>query len=97
MSEKPLHTQPDRLRDVVEQLLNIFLTDPLTVPLRSDETMDSLSTPGGKQKAIAPALTPNHDSPFDLPSSARPALKRTQTENNYSTGSPMSRKTALPP
>ncbi|OAL55440.1 hypothetical protein IQ07DRAFT_167229 [Pyrenochaeta sp. DS3sAY3a] len=97
MPEKPLHTQPDRLRDVVEQLLNIFLTDPLTLPLRSDEMMDPLSTPGAKQKSLTVGSTPNHASPFDLPSSARPAIKRSAMNGHHSTGSPMSRKKALHP
>ncbi|KAJ4314387.1 hypothetical protein N0V94_006490, partial [Neodidymelliopsis sp. IMI 364377] len=32
ITSKPLHTQPDRLRDLVEQFLTLFLTDPLAPP-----------------------------------------------------------------
>jgi hypothetical protein len=93
MPEKPLHAQPDRLRDVVERLLSIFLSDPLAQPLDSDEPVPLLSTPGSKQKVLTPALTRGQKSPFDLPSSAaRPALSRSIPSGQVHTGSPLRKR-----
>jgi hypothetical protein len=91
ITTKPLHTQPDRLRDVVEKLLAIFCTDPLSQPLPADESIDSLATPGGKNNLCAPGSTHTRASPFDLPSGAR--VKGSYFgPTHVHTGSPVSRK-----
>lgn len=99
MSSKPLHSQPDRLGDVVERLLAIFCTDPLTIPTEQEVTADALATPGRGHLGV-PGSTHSRASPFDMPSGARPKIVRSKTEGDIHTGSPVSRrkeeKTALP-
>ncbi|KAI8943777.1 hypothetical protein NX059_001752 [Plenodomus lindquistii] len=93
MAEKPLHAQPDRLRDVVEKLLTIFLTDPLSEPLPSATPIDHVATPGSKNRLGVPGSTHGHASPFDLPSiGRRPGMMRSVTEGHVSTGSPVSKR-----
>lgn len=91
IATKPLHSQPDQLRDVVERLLSIFCSDPLasTVP-----TMDLLATPGHNGSLGLPRSNHSHASPFDLPSGARNATKPAgaRREGQMSTGSPVSRR-----
>ncbi|KAF2129071.1 hypothetical protein P153DRAFT_431873 [Dothidotthia symphoricarpi CBS 119687] len=87
--EKPLHAQPDRLRDVVEQLLTIFLHDPLAQLLPLSEPNSHVATP---HRLGVPGSTHNNASPFDLPSGARPPIGRSVTDSMLFTGSPVSRK-----
>jgi hypothetical protein len=91
IAEKPLHSQPDRLRDVVEKLLAIFLNDPLAQPLPTDEA-SNLATPGSKQHLGVPGTTISHTSPFDQPSVKRPGMFRSKTDSQVYTGSPVSRR-----
>ena len=91
ITTKPVHSQPDRLRDVVEKLLAIFCTDPLTQPLLTDDSVDPLATPGAKNKLNVPGSTHTHASPFDLPSGARVKVVTSVGEHVH-TGSPVSRK-----
>ncbi|KAF2015326.1 hypothetical protein BU24DRAFT_175371 [Aaosphaeria arxii CBS 175.79] len=89
MATKSLHFQPDRLRDVVEKLLMIFCTDPLTQPLPLDDTTDILATPGGSNQLKVPGSSHSRASPFDLPSGrALAALKQTH-QGPIHTGSPV--------
>ncbi|KAF2028614.1 hypothetical protein EK21DRAFT_69480 [Setomelanomma holmii] len=90
--QKPLHAQPDRLRDVVEKLLAIFLSDPLAQPLPNDEATNVVATPGSKSHLGVPGTTHSHTSPFDLPSATRPGLTRSKTDNHIYTGSPVSKR-----
>lgn len=91
MSEKPLHAQPDRMRDLVEQFLTLFLNDPLAQPIPSDEPTNSAATPGVKQVGIFGSF--HHASPFDLPSGMRrPPMMRAQTDGQVYTGSPISKR-----
>lgn len=92
MAEKPLHAQPDRMRDVVEKLLTIFLTDPLAEPLPSDVSCNPVATPGSKSAVHIPGSSHHHASPFDLPSIRRPGMNRAVTDSHVFTGSPMSKK-----
>jgi len=94
MSEKPLHVQPDRMRDVVEKLLAIFLSDPLAEPLPSEVAVDPVATPGSKSRLGLPGSTHSHASPFDLPSTSRrrPGMMRAVTDSHVYTGSPVSKK-----
>ncbi|KAF2471187.1 uncharacterized protein BDR25DRAFT_367927 [Lindgomyces ingoldianus] len=71
ISTKPLHSQPDRLRDIVEKLLVVFCTDPLAEPLPSDEAPNLLATPGSQRKLGIPGSTHSQASPFDLPKASR--------------------------
>lgn len=92
MTEKPLHTQPDRMRDLVEQFLGLFLTDPLAQPLPPDEPANPVATPGIKQVGIF-GSSHHHASPFDLPSGMRrPPMLRSQTDTQVYTGSPVSKR-----
>ncbi|KAF1970233.1 hypothetical protein BU23DRAFT_571025 [Bimuria novae-zelandiae CBS 107.79] len=91
MSSKPLHSQPDRLRDVVERLLTIFCTDPLAHPLSEDTVADPLTTPGRGHLAI-PGSNHGRASPFDLPSGTRPTVSRSNTQPDARTGSPVNRR-----
>jgi hypothetical protein len=94
MTEKPLHTQPDRMRDLVEQFLTLFLNDPLAQPLPSDEPSNPAATPGIKQVGIFGSS--HHASPFDLPSGMRrPPMIRAQTDGQVYTGSPVSKRKVL--
>lgn len=91
MTEKPLHAQTDRMRDLVEQFLTLFLTDPLAQPLPSDEPTNPVATPGIKQVGIFGSS--HHASPFDLPSGIRrPPMMRAQTDGQVYTGSPVSKR-----
>lgn len=92
MTGKPLHTQPDRMRDLVEQFLVLFLTDPFVEPPPSDESVNSVTTPGVKQVGIF-GSSQHHASPFDLPSGMRrPPMMRSQTDTQVYTGSPVSKR-----
>lgn len=91
MAEKPLHTQPDRMRDLVEQFLTLFLNDPFAQPLPSDESTNPAGTPGIIQSGIFGSS--HHASPFDLPSGMRrPPISRAQTDGQVYTGSPVSKR-----
>jgi len=79
------------LRDVVEKLLSIFLSDPLA-ELLAAEPKDLVATPGAKSLLGVPGSTNGHASPFDLPSAARPGLMRAKTDGLVFTGSPVSRR-----
>ncbi|EUC45713.1 hypothetical protein COCMIDRAFT_36608 [Bipolaris oryzae ATCC 44560] len=92
MLEKPLHVQPDRMRDVVEKLLVIFLSDPLAEPPPVDVPADPVATPGSKSRIGIPGSTHGHASPFDLPSTSRPRMMRSVTDSHVFTGSPVSKK-----
>jgi hypothetical protein len=94
MSEEPLHVQPDRMRDVVEKLLTIFLSNPLAEPLPTNVPANPVETPGGKQigRLGLPGTTHSHNSPFDLPSIQRPGMIRSKTDSHVYTGSPVSRR-----
>jgi hypothetical protein len=91
IATKPLHLQPDPLRDVVEKLLAIFCIDPLTVPLPSVETERVMTTPGGPKRLAVPGSTHSHASPFDLPSGNRVVAARVGQIAAHS-GSPVSRR-----
>ncbi|KAJ4987536.1 hypothetical protein SVAN01_06993 [Stagonosporopsis vannaccii] len=91
MTEMPLHTQPDRMRDLVEQFLSLFLNDPLAHPLPSDQPTDRVATPNIKHIGILGSY--HHESPFDLPSGMRrPPMVRAQTDGQVYTGSPVSKR-----
>ncbi|KAL6707099.1 hypothetical protein ACN47E_004851 [Coniothyrium glycines] len=92
MSEKPLHAQPDRMRDLVEKFLTLFLTDPFAEPLPTDTVVDPVATPGSKSRLGVPGSMHSHASPFDLPSIRRPGMNRAITDSHVYTGSPVSRK-----
>ncbi|KAF2728355.1 hypothetical protein EJ04DRAFT_556830 [Polyplosphaeria fusca] len=92
MSSKPLHSQPDLLRDVVEKLLAIFLVDPLSESLsKAHSTL--LSTPGHERKEYFPGSSHSHASPFDAPSGKRVPSKMSQ--HHVHTGSPSSKKASI--
>ncbi|KAF2688489.1 hypothetical protein K458DRAFT_384675 [Lentithecium fluviatile CBS 122367] len=86
-----LYSQPDRLRHVVEKLLAIFCTDPLTQPLPTQKSIDPLATPGSNNKLGVPGSTHSHASPFDLPSGARMNAVKS-AEGHVHTGSPVRKK-----
>ncbi|KAF2649634.1 hypothetical protein K491DRAFT_610348 [Lophiostoma macrostomum CBS 122681] len=91
IATRPLHLQPDRLRDVVEKLLPIFCTDPLTLPLPSTEAEGVMTTPGAQKRLGVPGSTHSHASPFDLPSGHR-AIAPRAPQHVAHTGSPISRQ-----
>jgi hypothetical protein len=91
IAEKPLHAQPDLLRDVVEKFLTVYLTDPLAQPPIAAETTNPVATPGTKPRLTLPSSTNHRASPFDLPSAARPSIARANTDSQIFTGSPVSR------
>ncbi|KAL5420188.1 hypothetical protein PMIN03_000017 [Paraphaeosphaeria minitans] len=91
MSSKPLHSQPDRLRDVVERLLAIFCVDPLAQPLPGEETTNPLATPG-RQHLGLPGSTHSRASPFDMPSGARQNATKTTVKGAIHTGSPLGKR-----
>jgi hypothetical protein len=91
MSSKPLHSQPDRLRDVVERLLAIFCADPLAQPLPGNEITNPLATPG-RQHLGVPGSTHTQTSPFDMPSGARQTTTKSTVQGGVHTGSPLSRR-----
>lgn len=92
MTVKPLHAQPDRMRDLVEQFLALFLNDPLAQPIPLDDAVNPVATPGIKQVGIF-GSSHHHASPFDLPSGMRrPTTMRSQTDSKVYTGSPVSKK-----
>lgn len=91
IAEKPLHAQPDRMRDLVEQFLTLFLNDPFAQPLPSKEPANSIGTPGMIRDGIFGSS--HHASPFDLPSGMRrPPMVRAQTDGHVFTGSPVSKR-----
>jgi hypothetical protein len=92
MSEKPLHAQPDRMRDVVEKLLAIFLSDPLAEPSPTEVSANPVATPGSRPRFGLPGSTHSHASPFDLPSISRPGMMRSVTDSHVYTGSPVSKR-----
>jgi len=93
MSEKPLHATPDRMRDIVEKLLALFLSDPLAEPPPPEIPADPVATPGSRPRFVIPGSTHGHASPFDLPSTQRrPGMMRSVTDSHVYTGSPVSKK-----
>ncbi|KAF1997250.1 hypothetical protein P154DRAFT_441753 [Amniculicola lignicola CBS 123094] len=87
---KPLHVQPDRMRDVVERLLAIFCTDPLVETMSVDQHPRSLTTP---QKGVGIVSVANsHESPFDAPSGGRATVVREINVHQLQTGSPAVKK-----
>ncbi|KAI4934084.1 hypothetical protein J4E86_011466 [Alternaria arbusti] len=93
MSEKPLHATPDRMRDIVEKLLALFLSDPLAEPPPLEIPADPVATPGSRPRFVIPGSTHGHASPFDLPSTQRrPGMMRSVTDSHVYTGSPVSKK-----
>jgi hypothetical protein len=93
MSEKPLHATPDRMRDIVEKFLALFLSDPLAEPLPTEMPADPVATPGSRPRFGLSGSTHGHASPFDLPStSRRPGMMRSVTDSHVYTGSPVSKK-----
>ncbi|KAF1917846.1 hypothetical protein BDU57DRAFT_445284 [Ampelomyces quisqualis] len=89
---KPLHAQPDRMRDVVEKLLAMFLSDPLAQAQPADLATNPVATPGSKPRSRMPESGHSHASPFDLPSAARPGMARSKTDSHVYTGLPVSRR-----
>ncbi|OCK84567.1 hypothetical protein K432DRAFT_401000 [Lepidopterella palustris CBS 459.81] len=61
----PLHSQPDRLRDVVDKLLAIFCTDPLNIALPMNDSKDIQSTVSNSTTLCAPDDSYPQSSPFD--------------------------------
>jgi hypothetical protein len=93
MAEKPLHAQPDRMRDIVEKLLTLFLSDPLAEPPPTEIPVDPVATPGSRPRFSLTGSTHGHASPFDLPSTQRrPGMLRSVTEGHVYTGSPVSKR-----
>jgi hypothetical protein len=93
ITTKPLHSQPDRLRDVVEKLLAIFCTDPLAQPLPTDVSTDPLATPAGRNRLGVLVSTHHRTSPFDLPSATRmKTVVSAEEKAAVNTGSPVSRR-----
>jgi hypothetical protein len=83
------------MRDVVEQLLAIYLSDPLAPPLPVQHPADPMATPGSRSRLGVLGTVHSHASPFDLPSAARtarPGMKRSQTDSTVYTGSPVSKR-----
>lgn len=89
MAEKPLHAQPDRLGDLVEQLLTIYLNDPLAETMPPHEPNNPVATP---HRLGVLSSAHSHASPFDLPSGVRPPMMRSVTDSMVYTGSPVNRK-----
>ncbi|KAF1831699.1 hypothetical protein BDW02DRAFT_531344 [Decorospora gaudefroyi] len=104
IAEKPLHAQPARMRDVVEKLLTLFLSDPLAeeeeeepIPSTSAAAASAnnpLATPAGAKRTPGgpPGTAHSHASPFDLPSTSRPSIVRCVTNGLAYTGSPVRRR-----
>ncbi|KAF2710714.1 hypothetical protein K504DRAFT_375566 [Pleomassaria siparia CBS 279.74] len=92
ITSKPLHAQPDRLRDVVERLLAIFCIDPLAQPLPIEEPPDPLATPGSKHRLRIPNASQHHASPFDMPSGNRVSAVKSTAGIQVHTGSPVSKR-----
>lgn len=98
ISSAPLHAQPDRLRDLVEQFLTLFLTDPLAERPPSVEAQPAQpagSTPAGGTKTPGGFRAADRGGVFDLPSGMRrPPIARAQTDGSVyvCTGSPVSRR-----
>ncbi|KAH6867925.1 hypothetical protein BKA58DRAFT_185555 [Alternaria rosae] len=96
MSKKPLHATPDRMRDIVEKLLALFLSDPLAEPPPPEIPADPVATPGSRPRFVIPGSTHGHASPFDLPSTQRrPGMMRSVTDSHVYTGSPVSKKRGI--
>ncbi|KAF2878588.1 hypothetical protein BDV95DRAFT_478516 [Massariosphaeria phaeospora] len=92
ISTKPLYSQPDRLRHIVEQLLSIFCADPLTQPLPSEEPLDLLATPGNQLTPGLLGSSHGQVNPFDLPSANRYAAVKATDDTQLGNGSPVSRR-----
>ncbi|CAN9384634.1 unnamed protein product [Alternaria alternata] len=93
MSTVPLHATPDKMRDIVEKLLTLFLSDPLAEPEPVPVLVESVATPGDKSRIGLFGSAHGHASPFDLPSTQRrPGMMRAVTDSHVYTGSPVSKK-----
>ncbi|KAH3955761.1 hypothetical protein HBH53_004370 [Parastagonospora nodorum] len=90
--DRPLHAQPDQMRDVVEKLLAIYLNDPLAQPVPTAQSINAVATPGAKARLGVLETGHSQASPFDLPSSKRPGMMRSKTDPHAYTGSPVSRR-----
>jgi hypothetical protein len=90
--DRPLHAQPDQMRDIVEKLLALYLSDPLAQPSSLDQTTNPVATPGTKPRLGLLDTMQSQASPFDLPSSRRPGIMRSKTDSHVYTGSPVSRR-----
>jgi hypothetical protein len=80
------------MRDVVEQLLAIYLGDPLAPPPPAPLPANHMATPGSRSHLGVPGTVHSHASPFDLPSAARPGMRRSKTDTTVYTGSPVSKR-----
>lgn len=80
------------MRDVVEKLLAIYLSDPLAQPVPTAQSTNPVATPGSKNRLGVPDTVHSQASPFDLPSSKRPGVMRSKTDPHAYTGSPVSRR-----
>ena len=76
MSEKPLHVQPDRMRDVVEKLLVIFLSDPLVEPPPADVPADPFDLPSTSRPRMMRSVTDSHVFTGSPVSKKRPTANR---------------------
>lgn len=93
MSTVPLHATPDKMRDIVEKLLTLFLSDPLAEPEPVPVPVESVATPGDRSRIGLFGSAHGHASPFDLPSTQRrPGMMRAVTDSHVYTGSPVSKK-----
>lgn len=96
ISTKPLHLQPDRLRDLVEKLLSIFCTDPLAEPPAAarggPEEANVVATPGQKGLRVPVSSQHGGGSPFDLPSGNRALPAGSKKDEVVHTGSPVNRR-----
>ncbi|KAG9194925.1 hypothetical protein G6011_00045 [Alternaria panax] len=93
MAILPLHATPDKMRDIVEKLLTLFLTDPLAEPEPTPMPVDAMATPGDRSRIGLFGSAHGHASPFDLPSTQRrPGMMRAVTDSHVYTGSPVSKK-----
>ncbi|KAF2267607.1 hypothetical protein CC78DRAFT_566069 [Lojkania enalia] len=91
ISTKPLHTQPDLLRDVVEKLLTIFCTNPLTETLTTTKS-NLLATPGSGKRIGMPESKHSQDSPFDAPSRSIAAPTKLVEDSLFHMGSPVMKR-----
>lgn len=93
MSTLPLHANPDKMRDIVEKLLTLFLSDPLAEPEPAPILVEPVATPGDRLRIGLFGSAHGHASPFDLPSTQRrPGMMRAVTDSHVYTGSPVSKK-----
>ncbi|KAF2280532.1 uncharacterized protein EI97DRAFT_430235 [Westerdykella ornata] len=100
ITTSPLHLHPDRLRPLVEKLLDIFCADPLALPASppNDPSGEVLATPANKG-LLVPGSTQSRASPFDLPSGkglaearAKARQKEIEMGTVTGTGSPAARR-----